>query len=177
MRSHAKRVLATAITLLLLCGRVATAQDTAPNAHSDQRSADAGLQRVRVTLAKSGREINGRLVELSADAVRILVGGKARDLSLTDVRRIDIERSDSLKNGAVIGAIVLGGWCALVCGQGLGTGAQLIPAVAANAAVGALIGAGIDAGRRERTTIYPRQTVFSHSDLSPRVAISYNRRF
>ena len=177
MRSHVKGVVATAITLLLLCVRMATAQDPAPNAHAYQHSADADLQRVRVTLAKSGREINGRLVELSADAVRILVGGKARDLPLTDVRRIDIERSDSLKNGAVIGAIVLGGWCALVCGQGLGTGPQLVPAVAANAAVGALIGAGIDAGRRERTTIYPRPALSAHTEQSPRLLITYRRNF
>ena len=163
------------LTTLAACAAIA--QEPAPNAHADQPSADADLQRVRVTLAKSGREINGRLVELSDDAVRILVGGKARDLPLTDVQRIDIERSDSLKNGAVIGAIVLGGWCALVCGQGLGTGAQLVPAVAANAAVGALIGAGIDASRRERTTIYPRPALSERTGQSPRLLITYRRYF
>ena len=177
MRSHAKRVLATAITLLLLCVRMATAQEPAPSAHADQHSADADLQRVRVTLAQSGREINGRLVELSGDAVRILVEGQTRELSLTDVRRIDVEKSDSLKNGAVIGAIVLGGWCALVCGQGLGTGPQLVPAVAANAAVGALIGAGIETGRRERTTIYPRPALSERNEQSPRLLITYRRNF
>jgi hypothetical protein len=177
MRSHAQPMLATAITLLLLCGGMATAQDASPNEHADQPSVDAGLQRVRVTLAKSGREINGRLVELSGDAVRILVDGKATDLPLTDVRRIDVEKSDSLKNGAVIGAVVLGAWCTLVCGQGVNSAIQVVPAIAVNAGLGALIGAGIDAGQRERTMIYPHQTVFRNSDLSPRVAISYSRRF
>ena len=52
---------------------------------------------------------------------------------------------DSLKNGAVIGAVVLGTWCLIVCGQGLDSSGQLPAAVAVNAGLGALIGATIDA--------------------------------
>ena len=171
MRS-VKRMLSTAIMSILLCSGTAIGQDVASQPHADQQRSDAVLPRVTVIQATSGAALNGRLMELGGEAVRILVDGQTRELSLTDVRRIDLDKRDSLKNGAVIGAIVLGGWCALVCGQGLGTGAQLIPAVAANAAVGALIGAGIDAGRRERTTIYPRPALSAHTEQSPRLLIT-----
>ena len=53
---------------------------------------------------------------------------------------------DSLKNGAIIGAIVMGTWCAIICGQGLDRTSQLPLAVAAGAGIGALMGAGIDSG-------------------------------
>lgn len=52
---------------------------------------------------------------------------------------------DSLKNGAIIGAIVMGAWCLVICGQGLDSTGQLPLAVAAGAGMGALLGAGIDA--------------------------------
>ena len=68
---------------------------------------------------------------------------------------------DSLKNGAIIGAVVVGAWCALVCGQGLDSSGQIPIAVAANAGLGALIGAGIDADHRGRTLLYPRSSTVS----------------
>lgn len=51
---------------------------------------------------------------------------------------------DSLKNGAIIGAIVMGAWCLVICGQGLDSTGQLPLTVAAGAAMDAVIGAGID---------------------------------
>jgi hypothetical protein len=53
---------------------------------------------------------------------------------------------DSIKEGAIIGAIVLGTWCLIICGQGLDSSGQLPLAVAASAGMGALLGAGIDSG-------------------------------
>jgi hypothetical protein len=53
---------------------------------------------------------------------------------------------DSLKEGAIIGALVMGAWCLLICGQGLDRPSQIPLAVAASAGMGALIGAGIDSG-------------------------------
>jgi hypothetical protein len=51
---------------------------------------------------------------------------------------------DSLKNGAIIGAVVVGAWCLVICGQGLDSTGRFPLAVAAGAGMGALIGASID---------------------------------
>jgi hypothetical protein len=64
---------------------------------------------------------------------------------------------DSLKNGAIIGAVVLGTWCAIVCGQGLDSPGKLPLAVLVAAGEGAAIGAGIDAMHSRKTGIYFRK--------------------
>ena len=64
---------------------------------------------------------------------------------------------DSLKNGAIIGAVALGTWCAIICGQGLDNAGQLPLAVLAAAGWGAAIGAGIDAMNSRKTGIYFRK--------------------
>lgn len=53
---------------------------------------------------------------------------------------------DSLKEGAIIGAIIGAAWCLYICGQGLESTSQIPLAVAAGAGMGALLGAGIDSG-------------------------------
>jgi hypothetical protein len=105
----------------------------------------------------TGEEISGRLLNLGPDELRLLVEGQERNILLADVAQVD-RAGDSLKNGAIIGALVVGAWCALVCGQGLDSADQLPVAVAVNAGVGALIGIGIDAANQERTTVYRRPT-------------------
>jgi hypothetical protein len=77
-------------------------------------------------------------VMLPANAARIWPNQPAAQTTDRD--------KDSLKNGAIIGAIVVGAWCLFVCGQGLDNAGQLPLAVAAGAGVGALMGAGIDSG-------------------------------
>ncbi|MGC4083391.1 MAG: hypothetical protein QM736_15090 [Vicinamibacterales bacterium] len=141
------------------------------------RSRGANLQRVRVILADSEGEIDGRLLALDDTTLRILVSGKSWDLPLSDVRQVDVERKDSLKNGAAIGALILGGWCLAVCGQALPSASQLLPAVVSNAAFGALVGAGIDAARRERTTIYPLRLTTRALQSAPRLAMLYRWYF
>jgi hypothetical protein len=64
---------------------------------------------------------------------------------------------DSLKNGAIIGAVVLGAWCAIICGQGLDNAGKLPLAVLVAAGEGAAIGAGIDAMHSRKTGIYFRR--------------------
>jgi hypothetical protein len=78
-------------------------------------------------------------------------------LSIPEERRFSegaiakVRRNDPVWNGAVIGGLVLGIWCARVCGQGLDSSSDsLLAVVAANAGFGALIGAGVDAGQRPR---------------------------
>src|SRR5262245_31367872 len=97
-------------------------------------------------------DLHGTLENLGDHTVSIVVKGHRLDVPLATVRRIDIG-GDSVRNGAIIGGIVLPLWCALICGQGLdhpmGPGAYAILAVE-----GAAIGALIDRGFNNRSTIY-----------------------
>jgi hypothetical protein len=86
------------------------------------------------------------------------------DVPLNTLERIDATH-DSLVNGAVIGGLSLGLWCAVICGQGLDSAGSLPTAVVINAGLGALIGAGIDAAHRGRTPIYIRGAGKSGSSL------------
>src|SRR6476660_6298881 len=59
-------------------------------------------------------EIRGSLLKLGPDTLTILENGSERELKLSDITRIEAP-GDSVRNGAIIGAIVLGAWCALIC--------------------------------------------------------------
>ena len=102
-----------------------------------------------------GGETRGQLLRLGPDTLTLLEQGSARDIRLADVTRIDA-RGDSVKNGAIIGAAILGAWCALICPQGLDgyPGRQFAYILAVNTALGAAVGAGIDGMHVGRTTIY-----------------------
>jgi hypothetical protein len=75
----------------------------------------------------------------------VMLPGPYQALSQTPATTTDTDK-DSLKEGAIIGAIVLGVWCLIICGQGLDNSGQLAGAVAVNAGLGALLGSQIDAG-------------------------------
>ncbi len=123
---------------------------------------------------RDGRpEVAGSLVELGRDAVTLDVDGQRQRIPLTDVHRIERDGDSSL-NGAAIGVLVLGAWCAIVCGQGLGDASELPLVVVANGALGALIGAGIDRARHGRTTLYP---VPPRGRGAPRAALGVTLRF
>ena len=102
-----------------------------------------------------GDEARGQLLRLGPDTLTLLEQGTSRDIPFNEIIRIDA-RGDSVKNGAIIGAVVLGAWCALVCPQGLDgySNNQLPYILGVNIALGAAVGAGIDAMHVGRTTIY-----------------------
>jgi hypothetical protein len=102
-----------------------------------------------------GAEVRGQLLRIGPDTLTLLEQGSAHDIRLDDVVRIEA-RGDSVKNGAIIGAAVLAGWCALICPQGLDgySGTQFWYILAINTALGAAVGAGIDGMHVGRTTIY-----------------------
>ena len=102
-----------------------------------------------------GMEWQGQLLRLGPDSLTILEQGTSREIRLTDVTRIEA-RGDSVRNGAIVGAIILGSWCALVCPQGLDgySNGQLPYILGVNVALGAAVGAGIDGMHVGRTTIY-----------------------
>jgi hypothetical protein len=107
---------------------------------------------VVVMQAGSGEELQGRLLELSAATLAILVDGRRVDMPMEDVLRIDT-RHDPVWNGFTIGAVIAGGLVGLACASADG-GRACVPATIVDAGLGGLIGAGIDALHKGRTPIY-----------------------
>jgi hypothetical protein len=97
------------------------------------------------------------MLRLGPDTVTLLEDGISRQIALADITRIEAP-GDSVKNGAIIGAIVLGAWCAIICPQGLDgyDSSQLAPVLLVNVGLGALVGAGVDGLHVGRTAIYQR---------------------
>ena len=140
-----------ALVVALLLPAAALAQDrTASRAAPFHTS-----EEVIVTQSTSGQELRGHIVELSPTTLAMLVNGTRIDLPLESVLRID-SRNDSVKNGAAIGAAVMGGYTALGCGLGFGDTAYCVTYLIVNTGAGALLGAGIDALHKGRTTIYSK---------------------
>ena len=110
--------------------------------------------RIFVQRAADGAKVEGSLVSLSAESVALLVEGDVRTMPLDSVKWIERE-GDSSINGAVIGALLVGGRCAQVCGQGLTSSDQIARAMLTATAVGALIGWWVDRNHVGRTLIYP----------------------
>jgi len=118
----------------------------------------------------NGRKTKARLGELSQSSLELLVrktGPDGRDafvpqsrLTERDVRQIQIERGDSVLNGTLIGLAVVGGPWLLGCNPSTdwcyyNDGANLIRVIAlTTSAIGAGIGALVDAGIRERVLVY-----------------------
>jgi hypothetical protein len=122
-------------------------------ASAGQKSATSRAgEEVIVTQSGSGEELRGRLVELSSTSMSMLVNGERVDVPIEDVLRIDA-RNDSLKNGTIIGAAIMGGLSALACAEISNAGGCAM-VLATNTGIGALAGAGIDALHKGRTPIY-----------------------
>jgi hypothetical protein len=127
----------------------------------------------------NGAEMRGQLLRLGPDTLSLLDDGTVRDVRLAEVARIEA-RGDSVKNGALIGAAILGGWCALICPQGLDgyAGRQFAYVLAINTALGAAIGAGIDGMHVGRTTIYQTgELAAEHRSRSMKAFVSKGFRF
>ena len=112
-----------------------------------------GVADIFVQRADAGDELRGRLLQLGPDTMTLLVEGRRVSLPMSSVTRIDTP-GDPVRNGALIGAIVGGAWCALICGQALDGPGALPIGIAINAAFWSGIGAGIDALVPGRKTIY-----------------------
>ena len=113
--------------------------------------------RIYVRLAGGGRPLEGSLLALSADTVALLVNDQTQTVPLHQVRRIDKD-GDPASDGAAKGALIVGLWCVLVCGQGVDNGGQFGLAVLTNAALGGLIGWQFDRDHVGRSRIYPAKT-------------------
>jgi hypothetical protein len=136
----------TAAAILIIATLVPTGADaqTAAGSLGDLQKLLKPGQIIVVTDA-TGRDTKGKFVAVLGDSLVLSIPEERR---FPEGAIAKVRRSDPVWNGAVIGGLVLGIWCARVCGQGLDGRQQLLPVVAANAGFGALIGAGIDAGQR-----------------------------
>jgi hypothetical protein len=119
-----------------------------------------------------GREERTRIVGVSGDIVTTTAGDEIRRLRTTDVMRVRARHSDSLINGALIGAgaaLAAGLFlCRLtepweVCRGNVGPMFRI-------GAIGAGVGIGIDALIRGRRTIYEAARVATRLRAAPIVA-------
>jgi hypothetical protein len=104
----------------------------------------------------SGQKQQARIVGVSGDAVTTSADGVSRRLTTNDIKRIEVRQSDSLLNGALIGA-----GAAIASGLFLCTRTEPwencrddIGPMLRIGAIGAGAGIGIDALIRGRRTIY-----------------------
>ncbi len=122
----------------------------------------AGMPTVFVT-DDCGVETRGKLLRLDDEAVVVLVDGERRRTEMGRVSRVT-RRGDSLKNGAIAGALVGAAIGVLTSGLvdcsddtgqigGCGAGTRSVM-VAVSAALYASIGTSIDALVQGRTVIY-----------------------
>jgi hypothetical protein len=142
------------VMLVLLSATTASAQ-TAGTARPDLGNLLTPGMTVWIT-DSSGQEQRARIVGVSGDAVTTSAGGVSRRLTTNDIRRVEVRRSDSVLNGALIGA-----GAAIASGLFLCTRTEPwencrddVRPMLRVGAIGAGIGIGIDALIRGRRTIY-----------------------
>lgn len=132
------------VVTLLICSASAAPAAAAPG--------DRGLERVKIALLRSETPLRGHLIGIDANAVTVLTRRGPETIPLSDVRRIELG-GDPVGNGALFGAVGLGLYCALVCGQGIGM-RGLPGAVLKASGIGAVFGALIDAADDDRRIVY-----------------------
>jgi hypothetical protein len=140
-------------------------------------SAQEAYKQVWVTQADSGEVIRGRMLRLSGEALALLTPDNRRvEVPLDHVLRIEVP-GDSLKNGATIGAVIMGGLTTISCALQLGRASQCATALVFNTALGGLIGAGIDASNGGRTTIYSKPAASAVAPPGPQARVQFRVRF
>jgi hypothetical protein len=104
----------------------------------------------------SGQEQQARIVRVSGDAVTTSANNASRHLTMNEIRRVEVRESDSLLNGALIGA-----GAAIASGLFLCTRTEPwencnddVGPMLRIGAIGAGTGIAIDAFIRGRRTIY-----------------------
>ena len=155
------------ILALLHASRVAAdAQEIAGSFDQLRVLVKAG-DRITVT-DDAGREMTGRIAELSPSSLALVVGEQRRDLQATEIDTIRQRRGDSLANGAKWGFGVgasLGFMTAMAIANEEGVGddaAIVVIATLFYGAVGAGIGVGVDAMNSAEQVIYVRRAVSAH---------------
>lgn len=158
-----------AALVVVLAPGVVSAQDAGTSWPGlDLKTAD--LSTVYV-LDDTGVETSGRFLRLDPDSIVLLVGGVEQRFEAPRVRRIE-KRGDSLRSGAIVGAIV-GLAMALSVGRmadcpGSNPGGPCPGFRAAGILMFTGIGAGVDALVAGRTTLYEAPRAASGSSWALR---------
>ncbi len=138
-------------------------------------SAQERHKQVWVTQADSGDVVRGQILGLSGETLALLTRDNRRvEVPLDRVLRIEIH-GDSVKNGAAIGAAIMGGLSLLTCAR-FGGGGACVGGLVVNAVVGGLVGAGIDALNNGRTTIYSKPAA-TPAASGPGARVQFKLRF
>lgn len=146
-----------AAPLALLCVLAASpvwAQPSSGTAASLEAALEPGMT-TWITDA-SGREEKARVVSISRGVLTMQFDDAVRELPATDITRVRARRSDSVLNGALIGAgaAVAGGLFLCTRTEPWENCRDDVGPIVKIAALGAGIGIGIDALIRGRKTIY-----------------------
>jgi hypothetical protein len=132
----------------------------------------------------SGREVKTRIVTVSGSVVTASAHGELRRFETTDIKRIEVRQSDSLLDGALIGAGAAIAFGLVVCTamEPWENCRDDVGPMLRAGAVGAGIGIGIDALIRGRRTVYegaPRPVgvhaapILSRYEKGFRVSVSF----
>jgi hypothetical protein len=122
-----------------------------------------------------GIRTRGKIESLTPASLRLSTNGGFRDFAQKDALEIKQKRSDSLANGALIGAVSAGGFLGVsaivLCsgGECNSDGPQIAAVILTYTGIGAAIGVGIDAMIRHRQTIYkqPAQSALRSVGVAP----------
>ena len=162
-----------AVFLLLCAGATRVeAQGVASSFHQLSVLVKPGDKITVVDVA--GREAEGRIGTLSRDTLTLVTEAGPRQLGEADVAKIRQRRSDSLQNGAIIGAAAGAGYglALLALAAALDDGGGPIPLSVVTGMVvftgmGAAAGAGIDALIARRQVIYEKRGGGGQVSVSP----------
>ena len=161
----------------VLCAAIAAAFSAPAYA---QELSESPISTKPIYVHTATETLKGQLFRLGPEALSVLEQGTVRELKLSDVTRIEAP-GDSVRNGAIIGAAILGAWCAIICPQGLDgyDGNEFVPVLLVNFGLGALVGAGIDGMHVGRTTIYRRDpgAAAARRTAKPRASVSLGFKF
>jgi hypothetical protein len=114
-----------------------------------------------------GRRIDGRVVALSQDTLRVSLRRSTEDIPLDRIVRID--KPDGLKNGALAGlgvGLAIGTFGAVLSSGGNVEPEWVLAGITYNAVAFTLLGTGIDAMFNNRRTLYERGGRL-HARVSP----------
>ncbi|MEQ1759289.1 MAG: hypothetical protein ABL986_13280 [Vicinamibacterales bacterium] len=144
------RIVATLIVFVALIGPAYAEEPNVTPAPDAEVIIAQRLKPVFVTL-DTGETVSGPLLDATSRSLTLLVDRQPVTVPFEHVRQVQ-RTGDSVRNGARIGALAFGLWCAYICRQSV---PGIWPyAVVTNSLVGAALGAGIDAGIPGRSTIY-----------------------